>query len=215
MNMMLSAPVLAEEIRKAAFSVKGSSAPGEDGLAGIFYQKFWHIVGPKLTEEIGEFFKNSIIPDGWNHTQLCLLPKITKPTRMQDLRPISLCSVQYKIISKILSKRLKAILPNIISETQGAFVSGRLISDNIIIAHEMVHGLRTNQKVSEECMAIKTDMSKAYDRVEWNFLEVILEKMGFERTWVRWLMACVTSVSFSVLLNGNSHGFIKAERGLH
>lgn len=120
----------------------------------------------------------------------------------------------HKIISKLLSNRLKIILPNIISETQGAFVAGRLISDNIIIAHEMVHGLQTNQKVSEECMAIKTDMSKAYDRVKWNLLEVLMEKMGFDRIWVRWIMACVTSVSFSVLLNGNSHGFIKPERGL-
>lgn len=130
------------------------------------------------------------------------------------MRPINLCSVQYKIISKILCNRLKIFLPEIISETQGAFVSGRLISDNVIIAHEMIHGLRTGDKVAEEWMAIKTDMSKAYDRVEWNFLEVLMEKMGFDRVWIRWIMACVRTVSFSVLLNGNSHGFIRPERGI-
>ena len=214
MNQKLTEPVSAEEIMKAAFSVKGSSAPGEDGLTGIFYQKFWHIVGPQLTAEITQFFNSSIIPEGWNHTQLSLLPKIPKPSSMKDLRPISLCSVQYKIISKILYNRLKTIMPLLISETQGAFVAGRLISDNILIAHEMVHGLRTNPKVSEECMAIKTDMSKAYDRVEWSFLEILLEKMGFDRVWIRWIMACVTTVSFSILLNGTSHGFIRPERGI-
>lgn len=147
MNLMLTAPISAEEIKRAAFSVKGSSTPGEDELTGTFYQKVWHIIGPQLVEEISLFFSSSVMPDGWNHTQLSLHPKITKPTKMQDLRPISLCSVQYKIISKILSNRLKKILPEIISETQGAFVAGRLISDNIIITHEMVHGLRTNPKV--------------------------------------------------------------------
>lgn len=134
---------------------------------------------------------------------------------MQDLRPISLCAVQYKIISKILCNRLKVILPDVVSETQGAFVSGHLISDNIIIAHEMVYAVRTRDGVADDCMAIKTDMSKAYDQVEWCFIETLLENMGFAREWVRLIMACVSTVSYSILLNGASHGFIKPERGLH
>lgn len=152
-----------------------------------------------------------MIPPGWNHTQLSLLPKIQNPTQMGDMRPISLCSIQYKIISKILCDRLKCILPAIISDTQGTFVQGRLISDNIVVAHEFVHGLRTNTSLSKEFMAIKTDMSKAYNRVERSFMEELLDKMGFDRIWIHWLMACITSVSYSVLLNGRSLGFIKPE----
>lgn len=214
MNTRLTATVSTDEIKRVAFVVKGSSAPGEDGLTGVFYQKYWHIVGPALTTEIQLFFETANMSDGWNHTQLCLLPKVIKPTKMKDMRPISLCPVQYKIISKILCDRLKPLLPSIISDTQGAFVSGRLISDNIIIAHEMVYGLQTNDKVAENFMAIKTDMSKAYDHVEWCFLETLLENLGFDRVWIRWVMACVSTVSFSVLLNGRSHGFIKLERGI-
>lgn len=111
--------------------------------------------------------------------QLCLIPKIDTPTSMTDMRPISLCSVQYKIISKILCDRLKWFLPQIVSDTQGAFVAGMATTENIVISHEMMHGLRTNEIVMEDFMAIKTDMSKPYDRVEWCFLEVLLVHMGF------------------------------------
>lgn len=214
MNRLLTRSVYDDEIRLAAFSIKGSSAPGEDGLTGLFYQKFWHIVGPELSAEIHKFFQTAILPSGWNHTQISLLPKIPSPTTMKDMRPISLCSVQYKIISKILSERLKGVLESIISDTQGAFVSGRLITDNVIIAHELVHGLRTNDSIAHEYMAVKTDMSKAYDRVEWCFLENLMEKMGFDRQWICWIMACVSTVTYSVLLNGSPHGFIRPERGL-
>lgn len=214
MNETLLKEITDEEIRLAAFSVKGSSAPGEDGLTGVFYRNYWQIVGPQVTEEVRSFFRTSSLPAGWNHTQLCLLPKITKPETMKDMRPISLCSVQYKIVSKLLSERLKPIMDSIISDTQGAFVGGRLISDNIVVAHEMVHGLRTKKSISEQFMAIKTDMSKAYDRVEWSFLETLMERMGFARQWVCWVMACVSTVSYTVLLNGRTHGFIKPERGI-
>ena len=99
-------------------------------------------------------------------TNICMIPKIERPIRMMELRPISLCNVSYKIISKVLCQRLRICLPQLISETQSAFVAGRLISDNILIAQEMFHGLRTNKSCQNKFMAIKTDMSKAYDRIE-------------------------------------------------
>ena len=134
---------------------------------------------------------------------------------MKDLRLISLCSVQCKIISKLLSdERLKPVMPIMVSDMQEAFVEGRLISDNIIVAHEMVHGLRTNNSVNEKFMAIKTDISNAYDHVKWSFLETLMEKMGFARKWVCWVMACVSTMSYTILLNGREHGFIRPERGI-
>ncbi|CAA7029430.1 unnamed protein product [Microthlaspi erraticum] len=97
---------------------------------------------------------------------------------MTELRPISLCNVAYKIISKVLCQRLKTLLPKLISETQSAFVSSRLISDNILIAQEMFHGLRTNKSCKGKHMVVKTDMSKAYDRVKWTFIEALMRKIG-------------------------------------
>lgn len=194
MNSVLTSPVLKEEIKRVARSITWSNA-GADGFTGIFYQWFWHIVGPRISEEIHGFFQIAILPPGWNHTQLYLLPKVPNPTIMKDMRPINLWLVHYLIVAKIISERLKRILPQIISDTQGAFVSGQLITDNIIVAHELVHGLRTNRNVAENFMAIKTDISKAYDRVEWSFLEKLMKNgaligtgsVGWCLVWVQWL----------------------------
>ena len=143
-----------------------------------------------------------------------MIPKTKRPTRMTDLRPISLCNVGYKIISKVLCQRLKICLPRLISETQSAFVAGRLISDNILIAQEMFHGLRANKPCQNKFMAIKTDMSKAYDRIEWNFIAALLHKMGFDPRWIRLMRECISSVQYRVLLNGQPRGLIIPQRGL-
>ncbi|GAA0187340.1 hypothetical protein LIER_34628 [Lithospermum erythrorhizon] len=117
---------------------------------------------------------------------------------MSQLGPISLCNIMVKIVCKVLANRLQPILMQIISETQSVFLPGCIISDNILITHELLHYLNTNKKGKDTSMSIKLDMSKAYDRVEWCFLEAIMRKLGFSETWIKWVMMClVTSISYN------------------
>ncbi|XP_056864246.1 uncharacterized protein LOC130511334 [Raphanus sativus] len=214
MNQKLLKVPQDEEIREATFAINPEKAPGPDGMTSLFYQRFWATVGKDVCAMVREFFITGELDERINATNICLIPKTERPAKMSEFRPISLCNVGYKIISKILSTRLKRILPKIISETQSAFVSGRLITDNIFVAQEMFHALRTNQSCKGKYVAIKTDMSKAYDRVEWSFMEALLLKFGFDAHWVNLVMKCVSTVSYQVLINGEARGYIKPSRGL-
>jgi hypothetical protein len=106
---------------------------------------------------------------------------VKKPNRIKDLGPISLCNVLYKIVSKVLANRLKSILPEVISGNQSAFVPGRLITDNVLSAYELSHYVMNKRGGKEGFVAVKADMSKAYDKVEWKFLEEMMKKMGSVR----------------------------------
>ena len=149
-----------------------------------------------------------------NYTHIALIPKNNSPEKITEFRPISLCNVIYKLVSKVLANRLKKILPHIISENQSAFVPGRQITDNVLVAFEVMHHLHKKNKGKVGQMAIKLDMSKAYDQVEWPFVEAIMHKMGFHEQWVKMIMECITTVSYSVLINGEPKGYIIPIRGL-
>ena len=118
------------------------------------------------------------------------------------------------IFKVLLCQRLNACLHSLISETQSDFVSERLISDNILVAQELFHGLMTNKSCRDKFMAIKTDMSKAYDRAEWIFIQELFCKMGFDHHWTQLMMECISSVQYIVLLNGQPNGHITPQRGL-
>ena len=129
MIQILSSDFSADEIKAAVFQMAPTKAPGPDGMNALFYQKFWHIVGDNIVSAVLDFFSSGCMASGLNHTNIVLIPKVKQPEKMSDFRPISLCNVMYKIISKVLGNRLKQILPHVISPTQSAFVPGRLITD--------------------------------------------------------------------------------------
>ena len=203
-----------EEIREATFAINPEKASGPDGMTSLFYQRFWSSVGKDVCCMVRGFFETGELDVRLNRTNICLIPKTDRPKTMTEFRPISLCNVGYKIISKILSSRLKRILPKIISGTHSAFLAERLITDNILVAQEMFHALHTNPGCKGKFVAIKTDMNKAYDRVKWSFMEALLLKFSFDQLWVARIMKYIISVSYQVLINEEAKGNIIPSQGL-
>ncbi|KAL9674277.1 hypothetical protein QQ045_030548 [Rhodiola kirilowii] len=190
MNDKLKPPFTEGEVKRALFQMHPTKVQGLDGFSALFFQSNWHIVGSDVTREV----------------------KVAE--RVEDLRPISLCTVVMKIITKALANRLKEVLPAIIAQTQSAFIGGRLITDNILIAHEASHFIRGIHKQKNGYISMKLDMSKAYDRVEWYFLERMMAAMCFAQEWIRKIMICVKTVSYKVRVNGSITEEIIPSRGL-
>jgi hypothetical protein len=213
-NRKLLLPFSADEVRVALFQMHPSKAPGLDGMTSFFFQKFWHVIGPSVSTAILSVLNSTRILRKINLTHIYLILKKKNPEHMSDYHPISLFNVIYKIISKVLANRLKTVLPLTISDSQSAFVPGRLITDNVSVAFEIIHKLKGKRKGKRGEMALKLDMSKAYDRVEWDFLEAIMRKLGFDDQWVFVIMSCVRTVQYSVLLDGVPKGYIIPSHGI-
>ncbi|CAL1382460.1 unnamed protein product [Linum trigynum] len=154
-----------EEIKQAVFDLGSTKSPDPDGFAGLFFRRFWTKIGPRFCKEVQVFFQTSIMPQGWNDTHIALIPKVLSPESIKQFRPISCCNFRYKVLSKIMSNRIKRWLPGLVSESQAAFTGGRLIQDNIIIVHEVLHHFKTRRSGNWDMM-VKLDMSKAYDLVD-------------------------------------------------
>jgi len=161
-----------EEIKAALFAMFPDKAPGPDGMNPGFYQHYWDVVGADVSDFVINCLNTCSFPAGLNDTNVVLIPKKCVPESVADLRPIALCNVTYKIMAKVLANRMKHLLGDLISDSQSAFIPNRLITDNILVAAEVGHYLHRKQTGLVGWGALKLDMAKAYDRMEWPFCKV-------------------------------------------
>lgn len=199
MQNELSQPFTEEEVTTTLNQMHPCKASGPDGMSALFFQKFWSVVGKSVIHSTLNVLNNGASPATLNHTFIALIPKFKHPRTPTEFRPISLCNVSFKIITKTIVNRLKRFLPLIIDPSQSAFVPGRLITDNALLAYEVFHYMKHNKAISRGSYAFKLDMSKAYDRVEWAFLEGVMRKIGIGDRLVETIMGCVRFVSFRSL----------------
>ena len=214
MNLMLTRDFQASEVTLALKQMHPNTAPGLDGLPPLFYQKFWSLTSTCVTQAALDFLNHGIVPPNYNDTRIVLIPKVQNPRKITEYKPISLCNVAYKIASKAVANRLKSVFSTIVSENQSVFTKGRFITDNVLVAFETTHHISQKKfgRVGE--MALKLDMSEAYDRVEWTCLENIMRKMGVHQKIIEVIMRCITTVTYSIRINGQTRGRIVPSRGL-
>ncbi|XP_061342523.1 uncharacterized protein LOC133288720 [Gastrolobium bilobum] len=188
-----------EEIRGVIFRMGKFKALGPDGLQAVFFQKHWHLVGESVK--------------GINTSLICLIPKKDSPDTMKEFRPISLCNVVYKVVTKIITERLRGFMPRVVGPNQCSFIKGRQSADNIIIAQEVVHSMK-EKKGWKGWMMIKVDLEKAYDRLSWKFIKETLEDVGLHKSLSDLIVNCISSSTIKLLWNGDLIEGFNPQRGI-
>ncbi|PNX89254.1 cysteine-rich receptor-like protein kinase, partial [Trifolium pratense] len=210
-NFSLMAPFTVDEVRDVIWSSDGNKSPGPDGFNFNFLKTCWEILKGDIMEFLSEFHDSASLPKAITASFLALIPKKDHPQCLTDYRPICLVSSMYKILSKVLAARLKKVMGKLISDVQSAFLPNRHILDGVLVVNELID-LAKRRK--DKCLMFKVDFERAYDTVNWNFLEYMMTRMGFAEGWRRWIRACVFQSSMSVLVNGSTTDDFNVGKGL-
>ncbi|KAA3459980.1 reverse transcriptase [Gossypium australe] len=178
-----------EEVFSTLKEMGPTKAPVPDGFPALFFQRYWHIVGKEVTTFCLGILNNDQNFGHLNSTDIVLIPKTQNPSNLVDFRPISLCTVLYKIVAKTIANRFQEVIGKCIDGAQSPFVPGRLISDNVLLAYEILHTFRKKLKPT-------TGLNEG-------FLKEVMMRMGFTKDWVELILKCITTASYAVNINGN------------
>ena len=207
---MLMAPFSHDEINMAVASCDGNKAPGPDGFNFNFIKSAWEVIKHDIYDIVENFWATSKLPKGCNTTLIALIPKVDSPSGFKDFRPISMVGSIYKIVSKILARRLQCVMDFLVGPLQTSFIKGRQILDGALIASEIIDSYKHHKT---KATILKLDFHKAFDSISWDYLDWVQEQMGFPPSWRSWIKSCMTA-SASILLNGSPTPPIKLHRGL-
>uniref|UniRef100_A0A2N9ID60 Reverse transcriptase domain-containing protein n=1 Tax=Fagus sylvatica TaxID=28930 RepID=A0A2N9ID60_FAGSY len=212
-NFDLSRIPNASEIKNVVWDMNPLKALGPDGFPGLFFKRYRDIVGPQVIVAVQSFFQDGWLLSQSNQTYITLIPKKQGVCSFNHFRPISLCNFYYKIISKILVLRLRPLLAKLIDPFQAAFVLDKWIAENVVVAQEVVHNFN-KMKRKKGWVGFKLDFKKAYDSIEWNFILAVLRALGFDHKFITLIHQCISTVSFTLLLNGFKSTSFTPGRGL-
>jgi hypothetical protein len=196
----LTAIFTLEEITNVVMGSDGTKSPGPDGFNFAFIKEFWELLKGDVRIMFDQFHGNSFLPKGMCSYFLTLIPKVSSPQALGDFRPISLLGCLYKLVAKVLAGRLAKVVGNLIPNTQSAFIKGRQLVDGVVVVSEVIDFAK---KAGKDCLIFKVDFEKAYDSVDWGFLDYMLCRFGFGEKWRAWMKACVCSGNMSILVNGS------------
>ena len=184
-NWDLTAPFSVDEVRNALDSMKGSSAPGPDGLPVTFFQRFWPEVKAVIMPIFQEFYTGTLDMARLNYRIITLIPKIVGATDIRQFRPITVINVMERLVAKVCAIRMAPVAGRLAHPLQSAFMKGRFIHDGILALHEIVHEVKSK---NHHGVFLKLDFQKAYDRLDWTFLWLALDRRGFDDRWSSWFM---------------------------
>ncbi|GJW07652.1 RNA-directed DNA polymerase, eukaryota, reverse transcriptase zinc-binding domain protein [Tanacetum coccineum] len=188
-----------DENKRAIWDCGGDRAPGPNGFTFKFFTTFWDVIEADVIRFVQEFFLTGYFPKGCN-SFIALILKVSNAKFVTDFHPIRLIGCQYKIVGKLLANRLSTMMGSCISSKQSAFIKGRYILDGSLVLNEV---MAWYQKCKKDLMVLKVDFEKAFDSLRWDFLDLVMVKLGFGTKWHKWIFGCLWNARSSILVNGS------------
>jgi hypothetical protein len=172
---------------------------------------FFDLIADDLREAVEDSCISGMVNRSLNSTFIALIPKVNGSASFGDFRPIALCNLCYKIITKILAIRIRPIMSRTLSDEQFGFLRGRQIIDAIGTTQECIHSIKVKKL---QALILKIDLKKAYDCISWDYIRLVLLQCGFGLPTTNWIMGCITSATYVVLINGEPTEFFNGGRGI-